>query len=48
MFQINGETYTAQQMIDANSDDAELCAWISAASVGDVFPTCGERCERVA
>jgi hypothetical protein len=46
-FSTGGIDYSVDEMIAANADDAEFCAWLREASVGDVFPD-GEGCERLA
>ena len=37
-FVVDGTSYTLAEMLAANKDDADLCAWLCEARVGDRFP----------
>ena len=37
MFEVEGELYDLNQMLEANRDDATLCEWLRRAEVGDRF-----------
>jgi hypothetical protein len=45
-FSVEGRAYTLAEMLDANSDDSELCEWLTSAQVGESFPAFVS-CERV-
>jgi hypothetical protein len=38
IFVVDGTSYTLAEMLDANKDDADLCAWLLNARAGDRFP----------
>lgn len=46
-FEVDGVTYTLQQMLEGNADDEALCEWLQAARPGDYFPD-GLGCRAVA
>lgn len=46
-FEVDGATYTLQQMLAANADDEALREWLEAARPGDWFPD-GAGCRCVA
>lgn len=37
-FVCDGASYTLAQMLVANADDAQVCAWLRHADVGDAYP----------
>ena len=41
MFSFEDQDYSLQSMLDANCDDAELCAWLETAAVGEEYATGG-------
>lgn len=46
-FTVDGVAYTLAEMLDANQDDADLCAWLLNARAGDRFPAIVD-CRRAA
>ena len=43
-FEFDGATYYLDEMLASNEHDTELCEWLKAAAVGDVFPAIGFLC----
>lgn len=37
MFQINGKSYSAAEMLAANADDEDVSEWLLTAKPGDVY-----------
>ena len=46
-FVVDGTSYTLAEMLSANADDADLCAWLVNARAGDRFPAIVD-CRRAA
>lgn len=38
VFLVDGVHYSLSEMVSANSDDPEFCAWARCANVGEAFP----------
>jgi hypothetical protein len=40
-FSVDGMAYSLASMLEANRDDADICAWLRSARIGDEFQAGG-------